>query len=96
MISCSFWVVTFLANVPLPVVNGKGMLRFLERNGYVLKRCNGSHFHYKRSDGKGYLITVPVHGKDEIKADTLDSIIYYIAINEGMTIDEVRRAISEM
>jgi len=85
-----------LANVPLPVVTGKDMLRFIERNGYILKRCKGSHFHYKRRDGTGYLITIPVHGKSGIKPDTLDSIIFYFAKNEGMTIDEVRQAIADM
>jgi predicted RNA binding protein YcfA (HicA-like mRNA interferase family) len=79
-----------------PVIDGKKMMRFLERNGYVLVRSKGSHFHFKRRDGRGYLITVAVHGKDKIKPDTLDNIIEFYAQNEGLSIDEVRQALHDM
>ena len=72
------------------------MIKFLERNGYVLVRSKGSHFHFKRRDGSGYLITVAVHGKDKIKPDTLDSIIEFYAINERLTIDEARQALLDL
>jgi predicted RNA binding protein YcfA (HicA-like mRNA interferase family) len=85
-----------LSPVKRPVINGKKMMRFLERNDYVLIRSKGSHFHFKRMDGRGYLITVAVHGKDKIKPDTLDSIIEFYAKNEELSIDEVRQALLDM
>ncbi len=85
-----------MSHVKRPIIDGKKMIKFLQRNGYVLVRSKGSHFHFKRRDGRGYLITVAVHGKDEIKPDTLDNIIEYYAKNEGQTIDEVRQALLDM
>lgn len=82
-----------MSPVKRPVINGKKMMRSLERNGYVLVRSKGSQFHFKRRDGSGYLITVAVHGKDEIKPDKLGNIIEFCAKYEGLSIDKVSQAL---
>jgi predicted RNA binding protein YcfA (HicA-like mRNA interferase family) len=72
------------------------MQKYLKSIGYKLVRVKGSHFHYKRSDGTGYLITVAIHGNKEIKLDTLENIIFYIAKNESRTEDEIRQEIADI
>lgn len=72
------------------------MIRFLNRNGYNLIRIKGSHHHFKRIDGRGHRITFNVHGNNDLSPDVLDDVISKFAMNEGMTVDEVRQAIHDM
>lgn len=48
------------------------MIRFLERQGFVLVRVRGSH-HFLDRDG--IHTTVPVHGNASLKIGTLRSIL---------------------
>ena len=83
-----------MSSVPLPVTTGKELKQFLLRIGYDLIRIDGSHHHFKKIDGTGYKITVPIHGNSEIKPKTLNNIIFYIAKNENLTVEDVRRLLS--
>ncbi len=49
----------------------KDLLNLLKRNGWIVKRVNGSH-HILQKDGKTE--TVPVHGKD-VPTGLLHSIL---------------------
>ncbi|WP_424359985.1 type II toxin-antitoxin system HicA family toxin [Methanocella sp. MCL-LM] len=81
--------------MPLPVVKGKELRRFIERRGYVLVSVKGSHFKFRRKDSKGFKIIIPIHGNEEIADGTLENIIRYLALNEGLSEDDIRRAISD-
>jgi predicted RNA binding protein YcfA (HicA-like mRNA interferase family) len=86
----------FLASVPLPVVTGKEMKKFLLKMGYDLVKIKGSHHLFKRMDGKGYKISVPIHANEPIADGTLNNIIEFFAKNEGLTEDQVRRILLEL
>jgi predicted RNA binding protein YcfA (HicA-like mRNA interferase family) len=49
------------------LVTGSEMCRLIEANGWSLKRINGSHHIYAKS-GERKVISVPVHGKKNLKA----------------------------
>jgi predicted RNA binding protein YcfA (HicA-like mRNA interferase family) len=55
-------------------LSGKEMCAILERNGFKLKRIQGSHHIYSKSNIEGYVV-VPVHRKEILKPKTLKSII---------------------
>lgn len=56
----------------LPRVSGKHMVRFLEGQGFILRRIVGSH-HVMR---KGTLQSVvPVHGNEDLRMGTLRGIL---------------------
>ena len=50
----------------------KEMIRYLEKNGFVFDRQNGSHRFYKNSE-TGKITTVPYHSK-ELKKGTEQKI----------------------
>jgi len=53
-------------------MNGKAVIKLLEKDGWVHISTHGSHFKLKKP---GYLpIIVPVHGKNDLKIGTLHSI----------------------
>lgn len=72
------------------------MIRYLRKRGYVERSCHGSHHNFKRQDGKGYIITVLTHGNDELRDGTLNNIIKFIAINEGITEEKVREDLANV
>lgn len=53
-------------------MNGKEIIKILEKNGYQEVRVKGSHHMLENMNGK--TVTVPVHGKKDIKIGTLKSI----------------------
>jgi predicted RNA binding protein YcfA (HicA-like mRNA interferase family) len=67
--------------VKLPRVSGKDMLRFLQREGFILLRVRGSHHVMTRDDVD---TVVPVHGNRTLAVGTLRKILRDIA----MTPDE--------
>jgi predicted RNA binding protein YcfA (HicA-like mRNA interferase family) len=73
-------------NSGLPVVDGRRVLRALQRAGFVIDRVVGSHHLLVHKDDRRLLVTVPVHGARDLKPGTLRSIIR----QAGMTIDEFR------
>jgi predicted RNA binding protein YcfA (HicA-like mRNA interferase family) len=54
------------------------MIRFLERQGFVLVRIRGSHHFFDRD---GMHTTVPVHGNGPLKIGTLRSILRDIQLS---------------
>ncbi len=58
---------------PLPVISAKELIKFLQSKGFVLIRQKGSHQRYKNASGKA--ITIPVHGKDNLKRGLLNGIL---------------------
>lgn len=55
-------------------MNGKQVIKLLKEKGWQLDRINGSHHIFKK-EGIVYLITVPVHGSDDIPTGTLNRIL---------------------
>jgi len=52
-------------------VNGKQVIKALERNGFKVIRASGSHHILSNGQCK---VTVPVHGSADVKIGTLKSI----------------------
>ena len=50
----------------MKTVSGKDFARLLEKNGWELKRINGSHHVYCKK-GNPARITVPIHGNTSLK-----------------------------
>jgi predicted RNA binding protein YcfA (HicA-like mRNA interferase family) len=53
-------------------VNGKVLVKQLEKAGWELERITSSHHILKRGDE---LISVPVHGSKDIKTGTLNKLL---------------------
>lgn len=56
----------------LPRPTGTEMVRFLERQGFVVLRVRGSHHFLERG---GERTSVPVHGSQTLRIGTLRSIL---------------------
>jgi predicted RNA binding protein YcfA (HicA-like mRNA interferase family) len=52
-------------------VNGKQVIKALERNGFKVIRTSGSHHILSNGQRK---VTVPVHGSSDVKTGTFKSI----------------------
>ena len=50
---------------PLPVIDAKTFIKFLESLGFYFVRQKGSHARYKHDDGRA--VTVPIHGKEALE-----------------------------
>jgi len=57
---------------PLPVISAKELIKFLQSKGFEFVRQKGSHQRYKHPDGRA--ITVPVHGKTNLKRGLLNEL----------------------
>ena len=64
---------------PLPVISAKDLIKFLQFKGFIFVRQKGSHQRYKHLDGRA--ITVPVHGKDNLKRGLLNGILNELNID---------------
>lgn len=53
-------------------MNGKELIKLLQKQGWVLDRIQGSHHILVRGD---QTLTVPVHGNSDLKKGTLHSIM---------------------
>jgi len=62
-------------------ITGKELCKLLEKNGWVLKRVNGSH-HIFIKTGKRERISVPVHKNKDIKQGLLKAILKIAEIND--------------
>jgi len=58
----------------LKSVSGKRLCRVLESHGWRLARIKGSHHIYTHPQG-GSIVTVPVHGNEDLKAGTLSALL---------------------
>ena len=58
---------------PLPVIDAKTFIKFLESLGFYFVRQKGSHARYKHDDGRA--LTVPIHGKEALKRGLLGGML---------------------
>ena len=73
----------------LPLMSGKDMVRFLERQHFALRRVRGSH-HVMR---KGELQTVvPVHGNQDLRTGTLQVAVM---VEQAQPSQELLRAAAD-
>jgi len=56
------------------VVSGKRLCKVLEDRGWELKRIHGSH-HIYMQPGNPKILTVPVHGNQDLKKGTLGQLL---------------------
>ncbi len=56
----------------MPRISGKDMIRFLERQDFVLRRVTGSHHVMRRGELQ---TVVPVHGNQDLRTGTLRGIL---------------------
>jgi predicted RNA binding protein YcfA (HicA-like mRNA interferase family) len=69
-------------NGKLGALNGRDMLRALERAGFVLKRIKGSHHILVHPVDKTRRAIVPVHGRTGLKQGTLRGILKQAELTE--------------
>jgi predicted RNA binding protein YcfA (HicA-like mRNA interferase family) len=62
----------------LPRVSGDEMIRFLQAQGFVVRRIRGSHHVVQRGTQHS---TVPVHGNQALRIGTLRSILRDIELS---------------
>jgi predicted RNA binding protein YcfA (HicA-like mRNA interferase family) len=83
-----------------PTVTAQDIHRLLNHFGdYALKKNCGScrkHQKFIKIDGTGIPVVIPIHSKQKIKKGTLQQIVEAIAENEGLSIDEVWKILSEV
>lgn len=70
----------------LPRVEGREVVRALERAGFAVRRQKGSHVHLRR-DSDQSRVTVPVHSGKTIPPGTLRGILR----DAGVEVDEFRQ-----
>ena len=58
---------------PLPVIDAKKFIKFLESLGFEQIRQKGSHKRFKHPDGR--YITIPDHGKKSLKRGLLNGML---------------------
>jgi predicted RNA binding protein YcfA (HicA-like mRNA interferase family) len=71
----------------IPRVTGREMVRFLEREGFLLIRVRGSHHFFESGELR---TTVPVHGNRPLKIGTLRSILRDIGISPTEFVERLR------
>lgn len=64
---------------PLPVISAKELIKFLQYKGFEFVRQKGSHQRYKHPDGRA--VTIPVHGKSDLKRGLLNGILNELNID---------------
>lgn len=65
----------------MKVVSGKHLCKVLENRGWVLKRIQGSHHVYTHPDNPK-ILTVPVHGNQDLKKGTLGQLLKDSSLTE--------------
>ena len=63
-------------------ISGKDFARVLERQGWELRRINGSHHIFTKA-GHPVRITVPIHGNDALKIGLLRHLMKLAGIEEN-------------
>ena len=65
-------------------LNGRRIVRGLQRGGFEIIRVSGSHHVLRKPEVPGSKVIVPVHGANDIPPGTVRSIIK----QAGLTLDE--------
>lgn len=68
-------------------INGRQILRALQRAGFELTRTSGSHHVLRRPGPPEHRVVVPLHGAHDLPPGTVRSIIE----QSGLTVDEFMR-----
>jgi predicted RNA binding protein YcfA (HicA-like mRNA interferase family) len=68
----------------LPVVDGRRIIKALQRGGFVLDRVVGSHHVLVHPLNPTLTVTVPVHAGRDLKPGTIRAIVR----QAGLTVDE--------
>ncbi len=77
-------------------VSPKTIEKLLFRLGYTEVKCgNGSHRKYKK-EGSQFPIIIPFHSSKELARGTLNDIINDLALNEGMTKEQVKEMLQSI
>ena len=63
-------------------ISGKRLCRLLEKNGWELKRINGSHHIYSKA-GETARISIPVHGNKPLKLGLQSNLMKVAEIDEA-------------
>ena len=71
----------------LPRVNGKDLIRALQRCGFFIDRQKGSHVILAHQDDPTRFCVVPLHGSKTIKPGTLQSILKGAKLSADELID---------
>ena len=74
---------------PLPVISAKELIKFLQSIGFEFARQKGSHQRFKHPDSR--VITIPVHGKDNLKSGLLIGILNELNIKVEELIEFLRK-----
>ncbi len=73
----------------LPLLKAPQVVRMLERADFVIVRQRGSHVRFKHSDGR--VVTVPVHGAQDIGRGLLRKI----RRDADLAVDDLQRLLEE-
>ena len=65
----------------LPILNGKEVIRRLEKIGFQRTRQTGSHVRLRHSDGR--VVTVPIHVGEDVGRGLLRKILRDAEISPG-------------
>lgn len=69
----------------MPIINAKDFIKFLEYLNFKLIRQKGSHKRYKHQDGR--LLTIPYHGKENLKRGLLNGMLNEINVSVEVLIN---------
>jgi predicted RNA binding protein YcfA (HicA-like mRNA interferase family) len=67
----------------LPTITGRQAIAAFSKHGFVEDRVCGSH-HILKKDGHEFLLSVPVHGSENLKTGTLRGLIRA----SGLTVEQ--------
>ncbi|MBJ7901685.1 MAG: addiction module toxin, HicA family [Cyanobacteria bacterium RI_101] len=63
-------------------ISGKKLCSIVEKKGWLLKRVTGSHWIYQNPDTQD-ILSIPVHRNEDLKIDTLKSLMKIANLLEG-------------
>lgn len=66
----------------MKTITGKQFIKILEKKGWILKRVHGSH-HIFSHPNKIEIISVPIHGNEDLKKGLLKKLMSIARINDN-------------
>ena len=73
----------------LPSVDGKQAVSAFENNGFEVVRIAGSH-HIMKRPGHRFLLSVPVHGNQDLKKGSLRGLLRAAEITVDQFLEDLR------